>query len=85
MEPEYINLSVFGVPAYDGSIFNNATARILSNNLVYEDLIPLNKRLYDFSFIGRMDRPDRIEIINNLKIVLIIYLFMTLQRILLAI
>lgn len=68
MEPEYINhFSVFGVPVYDGSLFNWETARIIENNLNCEYLIPINQRLYDFSFIGRMDRPGRKEFINNLK------------------
>ena len=44
----------------------------LKNNLFkfkkpYSALIPLKDRLYDFSFIGRLDRPGRIELIKELK------------------
>ena len=67
-EPEFLNFfEVFGLPTYDGSLFNNETAKIGGNILSYDSLIPLQKRKYDFSFVGRLDRPGRKELISSLK------------------
>ena len=67
-EPEFLNFfEVFGLPTYDGSLFNNETAKISGNILSYDSLIPLQKRKYDFSFVGRLDRPGRKELISSLK------------------
>ena len=33
----------------------------------YESLIPIKDRLYDFSFVGRLDRPGRTELIRELN------------------
>ena len=67
-EPEYRNFfEVFGLPTFDGSLFANESAKLLGKNSKYESLIPLSKRLYSFSFIGRLDRPRRKDLLNNLK------------------
>ena len=67
-EPEYTNhFSNFGLPAFDASIFNHETATILGDIPPYTSLIPLHNRLYEFSFIGRLDKPGRVKMIEELK------------------
>ena len=67
-EPEYKSFfDIFGSPTFDGSIFNNETAKILGKKETYKSFIPLDQRIYDFSFIGRLDRPGRKTILNSLK------------------
>jgi len=57
---------VYGKPVYNGEIFQH-DIKLLDDKVKYESLIPFSKRLYDFSFIGRFDRNDRNEVINQLK------------------
>ena len=67
-EPEYKGLfDIYGSPTFDGSIFCNETAKILGKKETFKSLIPLNERIYDFSFVGRLDRPGRKSILNSLK------------------
>ena len=67
-EPEYNSFfEVFGLPVFDGSLFNHESARIISNNFNFDKLTNLNDRKYDFSFVGRMDRPGRLEFAKNLQ------------------
>ena len=33
----------------------------------FDQLIPFNERLYDFTFVGRFDRPGRLELCKDLK------------------
>lgn len=57
---------VYGKPVYNGEIFQH-DIKLLDDKIKYESLIPFSERLYDFSFIGRFDRNDRNEVINQLK------------------
>ena len=67
-EPEYKSFfDIFGSPTFDGSIFCNETAKILGKKETYKSFVPLDQRIYDFSFIGRLDRPGRKTILNSLK------------------
>tara|TARA_Y100000589_G_C27192085_1_gene645211 strand:- start:1559 stop:2809 length:1251 start_codon:yes stop_codon:yes gene_type:complete len=68
IEPGYKSFfEVFGLPTYSSALFYSDLPSFFKYRQPYESLIPLKKRLYDFSFIGRLDRPGRIESIKELK------------------
>ncbi|KGG15212.1 MULTISPECIES: hypothetical protein [unclassified Prochlorococcus] len=67
-EPEYRSFfEVYGIPTYDGSLFNHEISSFIYANTSYSSLIPLKQRKYDFSFIGRFDRKGRKSLFEDLN------------------
>ena len=68
IEPGYKSLfEVFGLPTYNSSLFYSDLPSFFKYKKPYESLIPIKDRLYDFSFVGRLDRPGRTELIRELN------------------
>lgn len=68
IEPGYKSFfEVFGLPTYSSALFYSDLPSLFKYKKPYESLIPFKDRLYDFSFIGRLDRPGRIELIKELQ------------------